>query len=134
VSDVAVVIGAGSIGQAIARRVGAGLHIVLADVLQANADAAAGVMLDAGFDVSTATVDVSSRGSVQALVEVAMSFGDITALIHSAGVSPSQAPPATILAVDLYGTALVLEEFGQVVARGGAGVVIARSPGTDSVP
>jgi NAD(P)-dependent dehydrogenase (short-subunit alcohol dehydrogenase family) len=128
-SEVVVVIGAGSIGQAIARRVSAGKHVVLADLRHENAAAAAEVMLDAGFDVSIAAVDVSPRESVHALVETASSFGEITGLIHAAGVSPSQASPATILAVDLYGTALVLEEFGNVVARGGARVVIASQSG-----
>lgn len=97
-SEVIVVIGAGSIGQAIARRVSAGKHVMLADLRQENAEAAAEVMLDAGFDVTTATVDVSSRESVRALVEVATGFGDVTGVIHAAGVSPSQAPPAAILA------------------------------------
>ena len=103
-SEVIIVIGAGSIGQAIARRVSAGKHLVLADLNDANADAAAEVLRDAGFDVSTKTVDVSSRESVHALVETATRLGDVTGLIHAAGVSPSQAYPATILAVDLYGT------------------------------
>ncbi len=106
---VIVVIGAGSIGQAIARRVSAGKHILLADLRQENADAAAKVLSEAGFNVSTAVVDVSSRESVHALVETAKSIGGITGLIHAAGVSPSQASPSTILKVDLYGTALVLE-------------------------
>jgi NAD(P)-dependent dehydrogenase (short-subunit alcohol dehydrogenase family) len=128
-SHVIVVIGAGSIGQAIARRVSAGKHVVLADLHQANADTAAGVLGNAGFEVSTTTVDVSSRASVHALVETATALGDITGVIHAAGVSPSQASPATILAVDLYGTALVLEEFGSVIAGGGAGVVIASQSG-----
>ena len=128
-TNVIVVIGAGSIGQAIARRVSAGKHIVLADLRQENADAAAKVLSDAGFDVSTTKVDVSSRASVQALVETAKSFGEISGVIHAAGVSPSQASPETILKVDLYGTALVLEEFGKVIARGGAGVVIASQSG-----
>jgi hypothetical protein len=79
--------------------------------------------------VSTATVDVSSRESVDALVGTATALGDVTGVIHAAGVSPSQASPATILAVDLYGTALVLEEFGNVIASGGAGVVIASQSG-----
>jgi NAD(P)-dependent dehydrogenase (short-subunit alcohol dehydrogenase family) len=124
-----VVIGPGSIGQAIARRVSAGKHVVLADLHQDNADSAAEVMRNAGFDVSTTTVDVSSRDSVAALVETATTHGDVTGLIHAAGVSPSQAPVETILAVDLYGTAVVLEEFGKVIARGGAGVVIASQSG-----
>jgi NAD(P)-dependent dehydrogenase (short-subunit alcohol dehydrogenase family) len=117
------------IGQAIARRVSAGKHVVLADLRQENADTAAKILSDAGFDVSTTKVDVSSRASVQALVETAKSFGDISGVIHAAGVSPSQASPETILKVDLYGTALVLEEFGNVIASGGAGVVIASMSG-----
>jgi len=128
-SNITVVIGAGSIGQAIARRVSAGKHVLLADLRQENADAAARVLSDAGFEVSTASVDVSSRKSVHALVQTATAFGDITGVIHAAGVSPTQASPATILRVDLYGTALVLEEFGNVIARGGSGVVIASQSG-----
>ena len=128
-TNVIVVIGAGLIGQAIARRVSAGKHVVLADLRQENADTAAKILSDAGFDVSTTKVDVSSRASVQALVETAKNFGEISGVIHAAGVSPSQASPETILKVDLYGTALVLEEFGNVIARGGAGVVIASMPG-----
>jgi NAD(P)-dependent dehydrogenase (short-subunit alcohol dehydrogenase family) len=128
-SDVIVVIGPGSIGQAIARRVSTGKHVVLADLRQANADAAADIMRGAGFDVSTTTVDVSSRESVQTLVNAAAALGDITGLIHAAGVSPSQAPPEAILAVDLYGTAVVLEEFGNVIAPCGVGVVIASQSG-----
>ena len=124
-THVVVVIGAGSIGQAIARRVSAGKHVLLADLRLDAADAAAKILSDAGFDVSTATVDVSSRQSVHSLVEQATAIGEVTGIIHAAGVSPSQASAATILAVDLYGTALVLEEFGNVIARGGAGVVIA---------
>jgi len=126
---VTVVIGAGAIGQAIARRVSAGKHVLLADLKQQKADAAADVLLDAGFDVSTVVVDVSSRGSVAALVATAQALGPITGVIHAAGVSPSQAPPATILRVDLYGTALVLELFGNAIAPGGSAVVIASQSG-----
>jgi NAD(P)-dependent dehydrogenase (short-subunit alcohol dehydrogenase family) len=126
---VIVVIGAGSIGQAIVRRVAAGKHVLLADIRQENADAAAKTLSDAGFDVTIATVDVSSPASVHALVEAATKLGDVTGVIHAAGVSPSQASPETILKVDLYGTALVLEEFGAVIARGGAAVVIASQSG-----
>jgi NAD(P)-dependent dehydrogenase (short-subunit alcohol dehydrogenase family) len=128
-SDVIVVIGAGSIGQAIARRVSAGKQVLLADLREENANAAAETLRDAGFEVSVAKVDVSSRESVHALVETARSLGPVTGVIHAAGVSPTQASPATILKVDLYGTALVLEEFGNVIARGGAGVVIASQSG-----
>ena len=128
-NKVIVVIGAGSIGQAIARRVSAGKQVLLADLKQENADAAAKVLADAGFEVTTAVVDVGSRASVHALVETATALGNVTGLIHAAGVSPSQATPATILKIDLYGTALILEEFGNVIAEGGAGVVIASQSG-----
>jgi NAD(P)-dependent dehydrogenase (short-subunit alcohol dehydrogenase family) len=127
--DVIVVIGPGQIGQAIARRVAVGKHVLLADLRQDNADAAAEVLGNAGYEVSVATVDVSLREAVHALVETATGLGDVTGLIHAAGVSPSQASPATILRVDLYGTALVLEEFGNVIAGRGAGVVIASQSG-----
>jgi NAD(P)-dependent dehydrogenase (short-subunit alcohol dehydrogenase family) len=128
-NNVIVVIGAGLIGQAIARRVSAGKRVLLADLRQENATAAAEVMGNAGFEVSTAIVDVSSRESIHKLVRAATALGDVTGVIHAAGVSPSQASPATILAVDLYGTAVLLEEFGNVIARGGAGVVIASMSG-----
>ncbi len=128
-ANVLVVIGAGQIGQAIARRVGAGQHVLLADMRLDNANAAAEVLGNTGYEVTTATVDASSRKDVHALVETATNIGDITGLIHAAGVSPSQASPETILKVDLYGTALVLEEFGNVITRGGSGVVIASQSG-----
>jgi NAD(P)-dependent dehydrogenase (short-subunit alcohol dehydrogenase family) len=128
-SEVIVVIGPGLIGQAIARRVGPGKHLLLADLAEVKANAAAETLLDAGYEVSVATVDVSSREDVHALVETATGLGEVTGLIHAAGVSPSQASPPTILKVDLYGTALALEEFGNVIAAGGAGVVIASQSG-----
>lgn len=126
---VLVVIGPGQIGQAIARRVGVGKHVLLADKLLENANAAADVMSNAGYDVSVATVDVAARSEIEALVANAGDLGDITDLVHAAGVSPTQASPAMILQVDLYGTALVLEQFGNVIARGGSGVVIASQSG-----
>ncbi len=128
-TNVIIVIGAGLIGQAIARRVSAGRHVLLADVRQQNADIAATVLSEAGFEVSTAVVDVSSRESVHSLAEAASRLGNVQGLIHAAGVSPSQASPSTILHVDLYGTAVVLEEFGNIISYGGTGVVIASMSG-----
>jgi len=128
-NSVIVVIGAGSIGQAIARRVGAGKQVLLADLRQENSDAAAKVLSEAGFEVSTAIVDVSSRESVRSLIDTASAMGGISGLIHAAGVSPTQASPSTILKVDLFGTALILEEFGNVIESGGSGVVIASQSG-----
>lgn len=128
-TSVTVVIGAGSIGQAIARRVSSGKHVLLADLKQENADAAAKIFSEAGFEVSVAVVDISSRASVRALVSKATAIGDVTGVVHAAGVSPSQAPPSVILHVDLYGTAVILEEFGNVIAPAGACVVIASMSG-----
>jgi NAD(P)-dependent dehydrogenase (short-subunit alcohol dehydrogenase family) len=128
-SDVIVVIGAGSIGQAIARRIGAGRRIVLADLRRDTAESVAGLMSDAGFQVHPSTVDVTSRASVEALAHEAAALGRIGALIHSAGVSPSSASPGLILKVDLYGTAVVLEVFGSVIATGGCGLVVSSQAG-----
>src|SRR4249919_3805866 len=102
-TNVIVVIGAGSIGQAIARRVSAGKHVLLADLRQENAEAAAKTLRDSGFNVTTFTVDVSSRASLHDLAEKAAALGEVLGLIHAAGVSPSQATPETILKVELYG-------------------------------
>jgi NAD(P)-dependent dehydrogenase (short-subunit alcohol dehydrogenase family) len=109
--------------------VSAGKQVLLADLKQENADAAEKTLSNAGFRVTTASVDVSSRESVHALVEKATSLGEVSGVIHAAGVSPSQASPQTILKVDLYGTALVLEEFGKVIGSGGSCVVIASQSG-----
>jgi NAD(P)-dependent dehydrogenase (short-subunit alcohol dehydrogenase family) len=120
---------AGADWPSFARRVGVGKHVLLADVRRENADAAAETLENVGYEVSVATVDVSSREAVNALIKTATDIGEVSGLIHAAGVSPSQASPSTILKVDLYGTALVLEEFGHVIAPGGAGVVIASQSG-----
>lgn len=95
--------------------------VLLADMRLENAQAAADVLSNAGYDVSVTTVDVSSRQAIGTLAQTATAKGEVTGLIHAAGPSPSQAAPSTILKVDLYGTALVLEQFGEVIVRGGAG-------------
>lgn len=128
-TEVIVLIGAGAIGQAIARRVASGKHLLLADVRESNAKAASDGMSSMGYQVSTQLVDVSSRESVHSLATAAANIGNVTGVIHTAGLSPTQASPEAILKVDLYGTALVLEEFGQVIAQGGSGIVIASMAG-----
>jgi NAD(P)-dependent dehydrogenase (short-subunit alcohol dehydrogenase family) len=127
--EVIVVVGAGQIGQAIARRVGTGKQVLLASLKQAESDEAAKLFHNAGYQATASTVDVTSRASVEALAKQAAGLGRVTGLIHAAGVSPSQAPIEAILRVDLYGTALVLEVFGDVIAEGGSGVVIASQSG-----
>ena len=127
--SVVVLVGSGSIGQAIARRVGAGKHVVLADLRLEAAETAAKLLEDAGFETSAVAADLSSRDSLLALIDHARSFGPIANVINAAGVSPSQAPVETILKVDLYGTSVLLEEFGKVIAEGGSGVVISSQSG-----
>jgi NAD(P)-dependent dehydrogenase (short-subunit alcohol dehydrogenase family) len=128
-NDVLVITGAGGIGQAIARRQGPGKHILLADISDNALASAARALEDLGHRVGTQRVDVSSRESVNALAEAAAERGSVVQVVHTAGVSPVQAPAAAVLAVDLLGTALVLEEFARVIAPGGAGVVISSMAG-----
>ena len=127
--NVVVLVGSGSIGQAIVRRVGAGKHVVLADLKTEAAENAAKTLEDAGFEASAVQADLSSRESILSLIVHARQYGDITNLVNAAGVSPSQAPVATILKVDLYGTSVLLEEFGKVIAEGGSGIVISSQSG-----
>ena len=121
--------GAGQIGMAIARRMGAGMKIVVGDKKPENAQAIARTMNEAGFDVVPVEMDLSSRGSIQDLIAEGQKYGPIKMLVNAAGVSPSQAPIEAILKVDLYGTAVLLEEVGKVIAEGGVGVTISSQSG-----
>ena len=122
--QISVLVGAGSIGQAIIRRVSAGKHIVLADYSLENAQRAAAILENAGFECSTIKCDLGSKDDILRLVDFATSN-----LVNAAGVSPSQAPVEEILRVDLYGTSVLLEEFGKVIAEGGSCVIIASQSG-----
>ena len=127
--EVMIVTGAGQISMAIARRVGYGKKIVLGDKNMDNCRAIAKIMNDAGFDVEPFEMDLSSRESILAMITKAQEFGEIKYLVNGAGVSPSQAPIEAILKVDLYGTAVLLEEVGKVIAKGGCGVTISSQSG-----
>ena len=127
--DVMIVTGAGQISMAIARRIGIGMKIVLGDKKKENAENVAKIMNDAGFDVVPIIMDLSSRESILNLIAEAQKHGSITKMVNGAGVSPSQAPIETILKVDLYGTAVLLEEVGKVIAPGGTGVTISSQSG-----
>lgn len=127
--NVMILTGAGQIGMAIARRMGYGMKIVIGDKLKENADAIAKTMNDAGFDVIPIEMDLSSRYSILNLISEAQKYGKISMLVNAAGVSPSQASIETILKVDLYGTAVLLEEVGKVIKPGGVGVTISSQSG-----
>ena len=127
--DVMILTGAGQIGMAIARRMGYGMKIIVGDNRMTNAEAIADIMNKAGFDTVPFQMDLSSRESILSMIAEAQKFGPIKMLVNAAGVSPSQASIETILKVDLYGTAVLLEEVGKVIAEGGTGVTISSQSG-----
>lgn len=127
--EVMILTGAGQIGMAIARRMGYGKKIIIGDKKLDNAQMVAKTMNEAGFDTMPLEMDLSSRPSIQSLIAKAQKYGDIVMLVNAAGVSPSQASVEIILKVDLYGTAVLLEEVGKVIAPGGAGVTISSQSG-----
>lgn len=127
--EVMIVTGAGQIGMAIARRMGYGMKIVIGDRSIDNAKAICTIMNNAGFDTVPFEMDLSSRESILSLIAEAQEYGEISMLVNAAGVSPSQAPIETILRVDLYGTAVLLEEVGKVIKQGGTGVTISSQSG-----
>ena len=128
-TEIVVLIGAGGIGQAIARRQGSGRTVLLADLNPTTLAAAAEALEAAGHTVTTHPVDVASRDSVHTLAQAAAQLGDVVNVVHTAGLSPVQASPEAILAVDLVGVAIVLEEFGRVIAPGGTGLVVSSMAG-----
>ena len=127
--DVVLLTGAGQIGMAIARRIGYGKKIIVGDKKLENAKSVSKIMNDSGFDCIPVETDISSRQSILALIAEGQKYGEIAYLINAAGVSPSQAPIEAILKVDLYGTAVLLEEVGKVIKSGGAGVTISSQSG-----
>lgn len=127
--NVMILTGAGQIGMAIARRMGYGMKILIGDKRLKNAEAISRTMNDAGFDTVSLEMDLSSRGSILNMIEEAKKYGEISMLVNAAGVSPSQAPVEAILKVDLYGTAVLLEEVGKVIKKGGVGVTVSSQSG-----
>ena len=127
--DVVILTGAGQIGMAIARRVSMGKKLVIGDKSRQNGEAITKIMNEAGFDAVFVECDLSSRESILNLISEARKFGEIAHLINAAGVSPSQAPIETILKVDLYGTAVLLEEVGKVIKAGGTGITVSSQSG-----
>ena len=126
---VMLLVGAGQIGMAIARRVGTGMKIIVGDKKTENAENIAAILNNAGFDAFPVETDLSDRASIQSMIARGQEYGEITMLVNAAGVSPSQAPIEAILKVDLYGTAVLLEEVGNVIASGGVGVTISSQSG-----
>ena len=127
--NVLLLTGAGQIGMAIARRMGYGMKIVIGDRKHENAHPVSKIMTEAGFDTVAEEMDLSSRSSIQSFIEKGKKYGPLTMMVNAAGVSPSQASIETILRVDLYGTAVLLEEVGKEIAPGGVGITISSQSG-----
>lgn len=127
--EVAVLFGTGSIGQAIIRRIGAGKHVVLADLSLEHADTTAKILENAGFECSIIKADLGSKKDIQSVVAEAQKWGEVKNVVNAAGVSPSQASVNEILRVDMYGTSVLLEEFGKIIATGGSGIIISSQSG-----
>ncbi len=127
--DVLILTGAGQIGMAIARRMSYGKKILVGDKKPENAESVSRILSEAGFDASSVGMDLSSRESILNMIAEARKYGEVSMLVNAAGVSPSQAPIETILKVDLYGTAVLLEEVGKVIKEGGVGVTISSQSG-----
>ena len=127
--DIMILAGAGQIGTAIARRVGYGKKIIIGDRKLENAKKTARIMEEAGFDVVPFELDITSRNSVQTIIAEAQKLGTVKMLVNSAGISPSQGSIEDILKIDLYGTALLLEEVGKVIEEGGVGITISSQSG-----
>ena len=127
--NVMLLSGAGQIGMAIARRMGYGMKIIIGDIKIENAEKISKIMKDAGYDAEAAEMDLSDRNSIKSFIAKGQNYGDIKMLVNAAGVSPSQASIQTILKVDLYGTAVLLEEVGKVICSGGVGITISSQSG-----
>lgn len=127
--DTIIWMGAGQIGLAIVRRIASGKKVIIGDKSLEHARAAADLLNQAGFDAVAMAADLSSRESILSVINEARKYGAVKYLVNAAGVSPSQASIETILNVDLYGTAVLLEEVGKVIAEGGCGVTISSQSG-----
>lgn len=127
--NVMLLSGAGQIGMAIARRMGYGMKFIIGDIKIENAEKISKIMKDAGYDAEAAEMDLSDRNSIKSFIAKGQNYGDIKMLVNAAGVSPSQASVQTILKVDLYGTAVLLEEVGKVICSGGVGITISSQSG-----
>lgn len=128
--EVIVVTGVGGMGVAIARRLGAGRVLVLADFAEELLARVTETLRGEGHTVHPVKTDISKAESVRALAQQAAALGDFRALVHTAGLSPVQASPEAIVAVDVMGTAHVLDEFAEIVRPGSVAVCIASMAGT----
>ena len=127
--EVIALLGSGSMGTAIVRRIAAGRKILLGDISEKNLEKASHDFKYSGYDVETMTVNAMEKESVEAFAKRAESLGDVKYFIDTAGASPHQTNPEHILNLDMVGTGYAVDAFGKVMARGGAGLIISSQTG-----
>lgn len=127
--DVIALLGAGSMGCAIVRRIAAGKKILLGDISEKNLEKVSGDFKYGGYDVETCIVNAMEKDSVEAFAQKAASLGNVMYFIDTAGASPNQASPEHILSLDMAGTGYAVDAFGKVMAEGGAGLIISSQTG-----
>ena len=127
--DVVVLLGAGSMGTAIVKRIGAGKTIFIGDISEKNLEERAKELRTGGYIVETQKVDALDRNSVEEFAKKASELGKVKYFIDTAGASPSQAKPEHIINLDLIATAEAIDIFANYIAEGGAGLIISSQTG-----
>ena len=127
--DVIALLGAGSMGTAIVRRIAAGKTILLGDISEENLERVSRDFRYSGYAVETMVVNALDKASVDAFAEKAASLGPVKYFIDTAGASPHQTNPEHILNLDMVGTGYAVDAFGRVMAPGGAGLIVSSQTG-----
>lgn len=127
--EVVVLLGAGSMGTAIIKRISTNKIIFLGDINEDNLKARDKELKYNGYEVETQVVDAMDGESVEAFAKKASELGDVKYFIDTAGASPNQASPEHIINLDLVATSLAIDIFGKYIARGGAGLIISSQTG-----
>ena len=127
--DVIALLGAGSMGTAIVKRIATGKKILLGDISEKNLEKVSNEFKYGGYDVETKVVNALEKDSVTAFAEKAASLGKVMYFIDTAGASPNQATPEHILNLDMVGTGYAVDAFGKVMGKGGAGLLISSQAG-----
>ena len=126
---VIALLGAGSMGTAIVRRIAAGKKILLGDISEKNLERVSNELTYSGYNVEATVVNALEKDSIEAFAKKAASLGPVMYFIDTAGASPCQAKPEHILKLDMVGTGYAVDAFGEVMAEGGAGLIISSQTG-----
>ena len=127
--EVVALLGAGSMGMAIAERVAQNRIVLLGDISEKALETSRQKLEYSGYHVETMRVDASDKDSIYAFAKKAKELGNVKYYIHTAGASPNQTNPQHMIKLDLIGSAYALDAFGEVMAKGGAGILISSQTG-----